>query len=138
MCSGTENINGEAVVFAQKTTEYLYNKANVITLESEIYQNAEGSELARKNTRYVYDNAGNQISTTAEFITNAVEGAAEAVNFSDSSVIEVTINEYNGLNQLVGSTNIKGGTRTYGRQGDGSPVFLRYEPFRDVGLRNFL
>ena len=58
VCSGTENINGEVVPFAQKTTEYLYNKANVITLEGEIYQNAEGSELARKNTRYVGCNWG--------------------------------------------------------------------------------
>ncbi len=113
VCSGTENINGEAVSYAKKTTEYLYSKANVITLESEIYQNAEDSELTRRNTRYVYDKAGNQTSKTIEFITNAVEGAEYDVNLGDSSVIEVTINEYNGLNQLVGSTNIKGGARTY-------------------------
>ncbi len=65
MCSGTENVNGKSVSYTQKTTEYLYSKVNVITLESEIYQNAEGSQLARKNTRYVYDKAGNQISETA-------------------------------------------------------------------------
>ena len=131
VCTGTDTVNGESIAFEQKRTGYLYNEANVITLEREIYQDAAGNELASKNTRYVYDNAGNLISTTVEYVTEipeeATEDATEAIEVAEDATeestddinigtavwIEVTINEYNGLNQLIGYTSIKGAERSY-------------------------
>ena len=131
VCTGTDTVNGESIAFAQKRTGYLYNEANVITLEREIYQDAAGNELASKNTRYVYDNAGNLISTTVEYVTEipeeATADATEAIEVAEDATeeatddikigtavwIEVTINEYNELNQLVGYTSINGDERSY-------------------------
>ncbi len=47
------------------------------------------------------DDAGNQISAVAEFLTPSNETASEEYGLNSrayDSIVEVTINEYNGLN----------------------------------------
>ncbi len=124
----TETVGGSEITYAVKVSSYLYNDSNRLLSVSELYKDGKDAEVMRKITRYVFDGAGNQISTAAEYLTPNSETVSEEVDTqsgSYDSAVEVSINEYNGLNQLVNTTNIKDGTRTFASyvyNGDGLRV----------------
>lgn len=140
----TEAFGDETVEYDIKTVYYLYSKANVLTTATEVCTNS-GVETGKKITRHTFDKAGNEISTSVEYVLPYVEADEEpseeaseeatgelgltSVAENDSYgakdydlAIEVTINEYNALNQLVGMSSIKNGKRSsaeYIYDGDG-------------------
>ena len=118
----TETVGGKEISFTGKCVNYSYDKANRLKYVNEKF--SDSGEIITKIIRYTFDDAGNQLSTVAEFLTPNAEGS-EAYGMGYDSVVEVSINEYNGLHQLVNTTNIKNGERTFASyvyNGDGLRV----------------
>lgn len=90
-----------------KEVNYVYDKANRLTLVSEYTtEDSESFEGVRENNsiRYIFDDAGNEISHTTEYLTPGNDSAAESISATSGgeyghydSTVEVSVNEYNGL-----------------------------------------
>lgn len=95
---------------------YVYDSNNRLNTETKV------TGVVTQKTTYGYDDNGNQISSSTETIQPAVAGQQEGFGASvsgqsaDSS--KATINQYDGFNQLIGTT-VGDKTVTYTYDGDG-------------------
>jgi RHS repeat-associated protein len=100
-------------------TEYAYDKNNRLLTETKT------AGTTTETTNYNYDENGNQISKATETLKPADASATESIEVSttdDSAGGQgVTLNEYNGFNQLVKTTS-NGTTAVYTYNGDGQRI----------------
>ena len=107
--------NRKTMTIGDIVTSYEYDANS--RLVNEIREENE----VKETTRYYYDNNGNQVSQVGSVEKPRVEGENETLKvgvLEESNQQDVTINSYNGLNQLT--KTITGGTvATYSYNGDG-------------------
>ena len=101
---------------------------------AEKLKNEAGTELLQKTTSFRYDNNGNELRRSVEYIalySKTNPKAYEAAVYNEDTtepihaVVEQTISQYDGFNRLKKTEIIKGGVKTaveYAYNGDGLRV----------------
>ncbi len=104
-----------------KSSQYIYSDANKLLMLVESMKDGTGKEVVRKTINYKYDNNGNQLQQTVDFIKSytpvmeetfgiVVEGA-NTIGVVDNHT-ETVLNKYDGFNRLIKVEMIKCGAKT--------------------------
>ncbi|RCX08177.1 RHS repeat-associated protein [Anaerobacterium chartisolvens] len=98
----------------------MYSDANMLLKLSEGMKDASGNEVLQKTTSFWYDDNGNQITETSEYV--APENADTQESYTAGALdngtaqydigTEMTTNSYDGFNRLKSVDTVKGGTRS--------------------------
>ena len=110
---------------------YVYSNTNRLLKLSEKMKNAEGTELLQKITTFKYDNNGNELRRSVEYISlynkenpKVYEAAVYGEETTEPihAVVDQAASKYDGFNRLVRTEIIRGGVKTtveYAYDGDG-------------------
>ena len=112
---------GKDIQYILKKSDYAYSSANLLLRLTERLLDSEGRELARKLTKYVYDDNGNQLRQSVSHIlpdSTKLRPSTKGTAYGDElegeidSLIEKTSYTYDGFNRLTDTETIKAGERT--------------------------
>jgi len=119
------------IKYIVKRSEYVYGNTNRLLKLVEKLKNAGGMELLQKITSFRYDDNGNELRRTVEYISlynkenpKVYEAAVydEETTEPIHAVVDQTVSKYDGFNRLVRTEIIRGGVKTtveYAYNGDG-------------------
>jgi RHS repeat-associated protein len=116
-----DEATGKDIQYILKKSDYTYSSSNTLLKLSEGMFDENSAELARKTTKYVYDNNGNQLHQTVSYVLPdntklrpASKGAAYGDNITGTidKLVEKTSYQYDGFNHLKKSETVKDGIRT--------------------------
>ena len=112
---------GKDIQYILKKSDYAYSSANLLLRLTERLLDSEGRELARKLTKYAYDDNGNQLRQSVSHIlpdSTKLRPSTKDTAYGDElegeidSLIEKTSYTYDGFNRLNNTETIKAGERT--------------------------
>ncbi|HYE83327.1 MAG TPA: RHS repeat-associated core domain-containing protein [Clostridia bacterium] len=116
-----DGTNMEEIKYIIKKIEYVYSNTNQLLKLTEKMLDAEDKEMLEKATTYRYDNNGNQLRQTAEYILPYVNTYIKTYTttvYGDNmtepihKLVEQVSNTFDPFNRLVKAESIKAGVRT--------------------------
>ncbi len=119
-----DETTGKEIQYILKKSDYTYSNTNQLLKLVERMFDESNKEIARKTTKYTYDNNGNQLNQSISHtlpdntgLRPKTTGTAYGDKLSDNSnsidkLLEKTSYTYDGFNRLVKTETIKDGIRT--------------------------
>ncbi len=116
-----DEATGKDIQYILKKSDYTYSNSNTLLKLVERMFNESNKEIARKTTKYVYDDNGNQLKQSVSHtlpdstkLRPATTGTAYGDNVANSidKLVEKTSYTYDGFNRLKKTETIKDSIRT--------------------------
>ena len=116
-----DETTGKDIQYILKKSDYTYSSSNTLLKLVERMFDESNTEIARKTSKYVYDNNGNQLRQTASYVlpdNTKLRPASNGTAYGDNipgtidKLVEKTSYTYDGLNRLKKAETVKGGVRT--------------------------
>jgi RHS repeat-associated core domain len=111
---------GTNIKYRVKSSQYVYSDTNNLLKLVESMQDSSGLEVLCKATCYYYDNNGNQLTQTSDYIRpfDAALSESYSITAYDKSTtvfdnrIELTNNKFDGFNRLTCTETVESGNRS--------------------------
>jgi RHS repeat-associated protein len=116
-----DETTGKEIQYILKKSDYTYSNANQLLKLVEKMFDESNKEIARKTTKYTYDNNGNQLKQSISHtlpdntgLRPKTTGTAYGDNVSNTidKLVEKTSYTYDGFNRLKKTETVKAGIRT--------------------------
>jgi RHS repeat-associated protein len=117
----TDEISGSEVSYILKKSQYVYTASNrLVKLVEEMYDNGN-TKVLTKTIQYTYDANGNQLSEYASFThpnhsdyrrTISASSYGDGQQTAPDSLIDRTLNTYDGFDRLTKVEKVEAGVRT--------------------------
>ena len=117
----TDETSGSEASYILKKSQYVYSASNrLVKLVDEMYDNGN-TKVLTKTIQYTYDANGNQLSEYASFThpnnsdyrrTISASAYGDGQQTAPDSLIDRTLNTYDGFNRLTKVEKVEAGTRT--------------------------
>lgn len=116
-----DEVTGKDIQYILKKSDYTYASSNTLLKLVERMFDESNTEVARKTTKYVYDNNGNQLRQTVSYVlpdNTSIRPATKGTAYGDNlpgdidKLVEKTSYIYDGFNRLKKAETVKDGLRT--------------------------
>ena len=116
-----DEATGKDIQYILKKSDYTYSSSNTLLKLAERMFDESNTEIARKTTKYVYDNNGNQLRQTVSYVlpdNTKLRPASKGTAYGDNipgtidKLVEKTSYTYDGFNRLKKAETVKEGVRT--------------------------